>query len=436
MSNYPGKLIVLYGINNLGKSTQAKLLVERLIKEGFAAEYLKYPIYDLNPSGEILNGYLRKGNFYNLDAKEAQIIYALNRTQYQEELINKLKAGTIVIAEDYKGTGIAWGIGAGVSEIFLKTINSHLIEEDLVFLFDGERFLQAVEKSHKHETNDDLTTKVRWAHLKLKEEYGWIKINANLKIEEIQEIIWEKTYNFLKNNKKDAPQDIKQTYNYSGFSALSDIINDKQSDIAYQTKEEKQNVESETTTKTEPEENSDIIIEIPDLINSALEELEKEEINEKEKKIKQEISEINIKERILKVERINKEAKLPLRAHESDAGMDLFSVDYYSIPPYGQALVQTGVKMEIPDNCAGLIWDKSSLASHGITTMGGVIDSGYRGEIKVLIKNLSEDDFNIVPGQKIAQIIIQELSKIKIIEEKLEQDTSRGEGGFGSSGKF
>lgn len=424
MSNYPGKLIVLYGINNLGKSTQAKLLVERLIKEGFSAEYLKYPIYDLNPSGEILNGYLRKGNFYNLDAKEAQIIYALNRTQYQEELINKLKAGTIVIAEDYKGTGIAWGIGAGVSEIFLKTINSHLIEEDLVFLFDGERFKQAVEKSHKHETNDDLTTKVRWAHLKLKEEYGWIKINANLTIEEIHETVWDKTYDFLKNNKKEVPQNNKQIYNYSGFSTLGDIMNDKHQNIVDKINEEEIQKES-------------LKIEIPELITSALEEIKKQEIKKEEiKETKEEIIEINNQEKILKIEKVNKAAKLPVRAHESDAGLDLFSVDYYSIPPYGQALVETGIKMQIPNSCAGLIWDKSSLASQGITTMGGVIDAGYRGEIKVLIKNLSEDDFNIVPGQKIAQIIIQELSNIKIIEEKLEKDTNRGEGGFGSSGKF
>lgn len=133
MNNYPGKLIVLYGINNLGKSTQAKLLVEKLKTEGLKAEYLKYPIYNLSPSGEILNDYLREGNFYDLHSREAQIIYALNRTQYQDILIKKLEAGIHVVAEDYKGTGIAWGLGAGVSEVFLKSINSHLIDEDLVF---------------------------------------------------------------------------------------------------------------------------------------------------------------------------------------------------------------------------------------------------------------------------------------------------------------
>ncbi|MHB8904210.1 MAG: nucleoside/nucleotide kinase family protein, partial [Patescibacteria group bacterium] len=149
MEEKSGKLIVLYGINNLGKSTQAKLLVERLKANGYKAEYLKYPIYDLNPSGVILNDYLRNGNSYELSAKEAQIIYALNRTQYQAELIDKLRAGINIIAEDYRGTGIAWGLGAGVDENFLKKINSHLVPEDLVFLFDGDRFRQAIENNHK-----------------------------------------------------------------------------------------------------------------------------------------------------------------------------------------------------------------------------------------------------------------------------------------------
>lgn len=180
-----GKFIVLYGINNLGKSTQAKLLTESLQKQGHKAEYIKYPIYDLAPSGPILNAYLRQGNPYNLSAREAQIIYALNRTQFEATLKNKLEQGVHIISEDYVGTGLSWGIGAGVDEKFLKEINSHLLKEDLVFLFDGQRFTEATEQGHKHETDDVLIEKVRAAHLRLGEELGWHKINANLTIEEI-----------------------------------------------------------------------------------------------------------------------------------------------------------------------------------------------------------------------------------------------------------
>ncbi|MBN2854175.1 dUTP diphosphatase [Patescibacteria group bacterium] len=436
MNNYPGKLIVLYGINNLGKSTQAKLLVEKLKSEGLKAEYLKYPIYDLSPSGEILNDYLREGNFYDLHSREAQLLYVLNRTQYQDELIKKLESGINIVAEDYKGTGIAWGLGAGVSEVFLKSINSHLIDEDLVFLFDGERFMEAMEKTHRHETNNDLTTKVRWAHLKLKEEYGWIKINANLSIEEIHNIIWEKVSSFIKNG--DKPKEEKKAfYNYSGFNTVSDIMSSKHQAILDKLAQE---AEMENKIKTENKENiSELEIDDNEV---ELTELDKKKNAQEAVETKVQVqpkieTETEIKKTLkLKIEKIKDEAKLPLKAHDNDAGFDLFAADYYSIPPYGQALVETGIKMAIPDGFVGLIWDKSGLASEGITTMGGVIDSGYRGEIKVVVKNLSEDDFNIIPGQKIAQIIIQAIPLIEISEEEIKEDSSRGQGAFGSSGKF
>lgn len=197
---YPknGKFIVLYGINNLGKTTQAKMLVNRLNRVGQKAEYLKYPIYDLGPSGGILNNYLRGGNKYGLTARETQIIYSLNRTQFQETLLKKLNNGVYVIAEDYIGTGMAWGLGDGVNENFLKHINFHLRREDLAFLLDGERFTEAIEEEHKHETDENLTKKVREIHLKLAQEYGWIKINANLTIEEIHQQLWKKIMEVIK----------------------------------------------------------------------------------------------------------------------------------------------------------------------------------------------------------------------------------------------
>ncbi|MEA2088256.1 MAG: hypothetical protein U9O55_00210 [Patescibacteria group bacterium] len=185
-----GKFIVLYGINNLGKTTQAKLLVEKLNKENIKAEYLKYPIYDLESSGKILNNFLRQKNSYDISPKEAQIIYVLNRTQFEPILKQKLKQGINIIAEDYIGTGLAWGVGAGVDQKFLEKINSRLLKEDSSILFDGERFNEAVEKNHKHETDENLTKKVRLAHLKFGKKYGWKKINANLSIEQIHKILW------------------------------------------------------------------------------------------------------------------------------------------------------------------------------------------------------------------------------------------------------
>jgi len=388
MNNYPGKLIVLYGINNLGKSTQAKLLVDKLKDNGYQAEYLKYPIYDLAPSGIILNNYLREKNSFQLSAREAQIIYALNRTQFQDQLIAKLKSGLNIITEDYTGTGLAWGLGAGVDENFLKEINSHLIKEDLVFLFDGERFKQAVENGHKHENDDDLMNKVRWAHLKLREEYGWQKINANLTIEEIHGQLWTEVKKMLEGKLTVEPANETLTPSNFGFKPIGEIIDINHKELK-------------------------IISEAP-AVNTAP------------------VSNLNR----LAVSKVRPNAKLPQIAHAGDAGYDLFSADYYSIAPYSQALVASGLKMTIPEGYVGLIWDKSSLAAAGIKTMGGVIDSGYRGEVMIVVKNLSEEIFNITPGQKIAQIIIQPFISPAIKEEIINDETERQANGFGSSGQF
>ncbi len=368
MSNYPGKLIVIYGINNLGKSVQAKLLVERLRQEGYRAQYLKYPLYELTPSGPILNEYLRRDNPHRLSPREAQTIYAFNRFQYQEKLETDLAAGAIIVAEDYKGTGIAWGLGAGVEENYLKTINAGLVEEDLVFLFDGERFKEAVENNHRHENDEDLLTKVRWAHLKLRQEYGWLKINANRPIDVIQEELWHQVKKFLtvRAGAKKA----------AGFQSVGEIIN-----------------------KNAPEKIS-----------------------------------FKIDGHLL-VEKISPEAKLPQKAHVGDAAYDLYAAENYSLAPYAQTTVKTGVKMAIPEGYVGLIWDKSGLAAEGITTLGGVIDANYRGEVKVVVKNLSEDIFHIAQGQKVAQILIQPVLDLEISESPL-NETERQENGFGSSGKF
>lgn len=196
-SMHTGTLIVFYGINNLGKSTQAKLLAQKLHANGHIAEYLKYPVYDTAPSGPLLNGYLREGNPWQLTAKEAQIMYAFNRAQYQAELKSKLDSGVIVVAEDYWGTGVAWGAGAGVDMDFLLELNKHFIREDLALLFEGKRFSSGFEKDHLHETNDELTQKVDKVHHELAEKFNWKIIDANQTIEEVSSKVWEEVQKII-----------------------------------------------------------------------------------------------------------------------------------------------------------------------------------------------------------------------------------------------
>ncbi len=392
-----GKFIVLYGINNLGKSTQAKLLVEKLQSEGITAEYLKYPLYDLIPSGTLLNDYLRRGNFYKLSAREAQIIYTLNRTQYQSNLEKKLTDGITIVAEDYTGTGLAWGIGAGVDEQFLKYINGHLLAEDIAILLNGERFTEAIEQQHVHEKNNELTQKVREIHLRLGQEKNWHLINANSTIDEVHQAIWKKIKNSVKQSIVTETEYfenlIQQAYPAPSPHAEMEIINQT------------------------PDQKTHFLNNNNPIVNSAL-------------------SPQNTETDILKIKKINPDVKLLTRAHADDAGLDICANDYYTLHENERAIISTGIQMAIPKNHVGLVWDKSGIAASGLHTMGGVIDSGYRGELKILVVNLSQDIYNIQKGQKIAQLLIQKIKTPDIIESDVLDETERSNDGFGSSGGF
>jgi len=184
-----GSFIAIYGINNLGKSTQVALLVEKLKQIGVDVISLKYALYDLEPSGPILNDYLRKGNPYKLSHREFKIFHAMNRTQNDANIRSMIESGKTVIVEDYTGTSIAWGVGSGVDKEFIEKINSHLLEPDMAILLDGKRFTDGIEEGHKHESDNDLTEKVRQVHLELAREQGWRPVNANQSREEVHEQI-------------------------------------------------------------------------------------------------------------------------------------------------------------------------------------------------------------------------------------------------------
>ena len=128
-------------------------------------------------------------------------------------------------------------------------------------------------------------------------------------------------------------------------------------------------------------------------------------------------------------------AQLPKRAHDSDAGADLFACENHEIYPGEQKLVDTGIAIKIPEGYGGFIFNRSSQGKNGITIPHsvGVIDSDYRGNLKVLLKNIGEDPYKISAGDRIAQLVIMPvlLAKFKDIW----NDTKRGTGGFGSTGQ-
>ena len=130
------------------------------------------------------------------------------------------------------------------------------------------------------------------------------------------------------------------------------------------------------------------------------------------------------------------DAKLPTYAHNGDAGFDLYAIESVTIRVSERVLVSTGISMEIPDGYVGLIWDKSGLSmNHGLKNLGGVVDAGYRGEIKAGMVNLSAEDYTITVGHKVAQMLIQKVEHAEITEVTELSDSTRGKGGFGSTGK-
>ena len=127
---------------------------------------------------------------------------------------------------------------------------------------------------------------------------------------------------------------------------------------------------------------------------------------------------------------------IPQYAHEGDAGADITASEKVTIPPRERTLVSTGVRLEIPDGHVGLIWPRSGLAvKKGIDCGAGVIDSHYRGEVKVLLFNHSDNEFQIEPGDRIAQILIQKVERVEFLPVDQLSETARNDAGFGSTGK-
>ena len=137
--------------------------------------------------------------------------------------------------------------------------------------------------------------------------------------------------------------------------------------------------------------------------------------------------------------RLNGEAVAPTRAHPGDAGCDLYACEAARLEPGERASIGTGIAVEIPEGSAGRVLPRSGLAAkHGISVVNapGLIDAGYRGEVRVLLLNTDRSErFDVEPGDRIAQLVIVEIGDAQPEEVGSLTDSARGEGGFGSSGR-
>lgn len=146
---------------------------------------------------------------------------------------------------------------------------------------------------------------------------------------------------------------------------------------------------------------------------------------------------------VVEVSLLTETATVPTRAYTNDAGLDLYASEDVFLKLGETTVVSTGISMAIPGGFFGKIEDRSSLAAMGIRSGGGVVDSGYDGEIKVVLHNLNNASdstyrgrgYTIKKGERIAQLIVQPTVLVRLVQSEKTERSERGSGGFGSSGR-
>jgi dTMP kinase len=391
MEKATGKFIVIDGTDGSGKATQTELLANRLRAAGLAVEIADFPQYDTKSAGlveEYLSG--KYGSPEEVGPYRASIFYAADRYDASFKIRKWLEEGKIVISNRYVTANM--GHQGGKIDNPLERKNYFAWLDKLEYgLFGIPR--------------PDLNIIL----------YVPAEIAQQLALGR-EKIDWAGKTRDIHQESLDHLKKAEQTYleiakTFPGFTLIECTRNGQM-----RSREENALAVWQEVNR---------LIGVPAIKHAPnFKELHEQGGAERRENFK------------LRVERLTPAAKLPERSHSTDAGLDLFSADFYSFLPNERLLVQTGIKIAIPDGYVGLIWDKSGVAKDGVHTLAGVIDSGYRGEIKVTLVNLSQDIYHIAPGQKIAQLIIQRIELPNISEEIIDDTTARGDGGFGSTGLY
>lgn len=138
----------------------------------------------------------------------------------------------------------------------------------------------------------------------------------------------------------------------------------------------------------------------------------------------------------LKIKKLHPDAKLPDFAHATDAGMDLYCCEDFSVEPGAHVIVKTGIAIVFPEGYAALTWDKGGVSNkRHLKVTGGVFDADYRGEYLIGLYNFGKKSQSFTAGDKIAQLLIQKVEHPEIVEVEIFDETVRGEGRFGSTGR-
>ncbi len=182
--------MVLYGPSGVGKTKQLDLLEERLRNEGVSVKRVEYPIYDLGEAGPKLKKILWRGQMAP-DEEEMQELFVRNRKEFEPTLRAWLNSGVTVLAEDYKGTGIVWGMVRGMPLSKVEEMNKDFADPDVSILIDGPRRLDLREgEGHIYNTDEDEWYRARKVYLQMADKYGWIRVGGDAPILTVAGRIW------------------------------------------------------------------------------------------------------------------------------------------------------------------------------------------------------------------------------------------------------
>ncbi len=438
-----GKFIVIDGTDGSGKSTQLALLKARLEADGYDVALADFPQYNTKSAGlveEYLSG--KFGQADEVGPYKASIFYAVDRYDASFKIRQWLSEGKIVLSNRYTSANMGhqgckienplerkvyfnwlYDLEYKIFEIPRPDISIILhVEADIAQKMAKNRAREDWEgkKTDIHEDNLEHLKRAERVYLEITNSFPNFRLinctrnNEILSREEISMLVWPVVKRII----------VGENFQGTGFQAISNIIGSNRQII-----NNRELIFEGNKPAQKPEVMAEKIVDRVSITETISVDIPKTVNNNPI------IPTVTAPLKLI-IEKTNPRAKLPFKAYTHDAGYDLYANDYYSIPPYSQELVSTGIKIAIPNGHVGLIWDKSGLASQGITLMGGVIDASFRGEVKVIVKNLSEEIFNIVPEQKIAQILIQPIASPIVSEEKIIDSTDRQADGFGSTGQF
>jgi dTMP kinase len=181
-----GVFVAIYGPEGVGKATQAKLLEDRVRSLGKLVKRVRYPVYTQKPSGPLLDEILHKKG-KKLEEEEMQRLFSRNREEFEPTLETWLQSGVCVLAENYKGTGIVWGVSRGIDALKMEEINRDNIDPQVSIVIDGPKR----EDFAGHPYGDDEEWyAVRKTYLQMADKFGWVVVGGDAPVLVVANRVW------------------------------------------------------------------------------------------------------------------------------------------------------------------------------------------------------------------------------------------------------